>query len=183
MITTSPIIETKRLTLRPLEDTDSAAIRFLRSDQTVNQFIKRPKTDTLQDALNFIDKIKNGIHQGDWIFWGITVKSNLNVIGTICLWNFSDDQKMAEIGYDLHPKHQQKGIMSEALQSILKYGFETLQLDQIEAFTHKDNLSSKHLLKKNNFNHIENRIDKNNTNNMIFTIHKSNISDKKHNML
>ncbi|MEW7291486.1 GNAT family N-acetyltransferase [Aquimarina sp. 2304DJ70-9] len=173
MITTSPVIETKRLTLRPIENADSYAIQFLRSDLTINQYIKRPKTDTLQDAVNFIHKIKKGISNGSWVFWGITINRNPELVGTICLWNFSKERKTAEVGYDLHPELQGKGIMSEALRSVLKYGFETLQLDQIEAYTHKANEPSKYLLKKHNFNHIENRIDKDNLDNIIFTIKRS----------
>ncbi len=170
---TSPTLETKRLVLRSLEKTDSEAIRFLRSDQTVNQFVKRPRTATLQDAINFITKITKGVSDGNWVFWSITIKDNPELVGTICLWNFSDDKKTAEVGYDLHPKTQGKGIMSEALQAVLKYGFETLHLNQIEAYTHKDNEPSKYLLKKHNFNHIENRIDKDNLDNIIFTIKRS----------
>ncbi|GAA4276175.1 GNAT family N-acetyltransferase [Aquimarina mytili] len=172
MLISSPVIETKRLTLRSLEETDSEAIRFLRSDQTVNQFVKRPKTDTLEDAIHFITKIKNGVHKGDWIFWGITIKDNPVLIGTICLWNFSEDRKIAEIGYDLHPKHQGNGIMSEAIQSILDYGFGKLALERIEAYTHKNNEPSKRLLQKFHFDHIHERIDTDNEDNIIFTIHK-----------
>lgn len=73
------------------------------------------------------------------------------------MWNFSKDNKKAEVGYDLNPLFQRKGIMSEALKSILGFGFNNLNLDKIDAFTHKKNESSKKLLEKNGFILLEKR--------------------------
>ena len=68
------------------------------------------------------------------------------MIGTISLWKFSEDKKTAEVGYDLNPVFHNKGIMTEALNCVLKYGFTQLQLDKIEAYTHKENQASRKLL-------------------------------------
>ncbi len=163
-----PQLKTKRLWLRKIDQNDSKAIHFLRSNQTVNHYVKRPETQTLQEAIDFIDKINNGISKQDWLFWGISTIGNPELIGTICLWNFSDDRKVAEVGYDLHPEFQRQGIMNEALRCILNYGFETLNLDRIEAYTHRENESSKKLLIKNNFVLILNRKDNENEDNIIF---------------
>ncbi|EZH74060.1 hypothetical protein ATO12_14390 [Aquimarina atlantica] len=167
-----PELQTERLFLRQLKESDDQVILFLRSNEIVNTYVKRPKTNTKEEAINFINKINKGIDQQDWLFWGITIKDNPELIGTICLWNFSEDKKIAEVGYDLHPKFYKQGIMNEALISILDYGFTTLGLDRIEAFTHKNNEASKKLLIRNNFNHIEDRIDNDNPDNVIFSISK-----------
>jgi RimJ/RimL family protein N-acetyltransferase len=37
------------------------------------------------------------------------------------------------------------------LQAVVKYGFEVMNLPMVHAFTHKDNASSRHMLKKNGF--------------------------------
>ncbi len=165
-----PQLKTKRLLLRLLEEKDSEIILFLRSDETVNALVKRPKTNTLEEAIKFINKINKGIEEHDWLFWGITIKGNPQLIGTICLWNFSEDRKIAEVGYDLHPEYQGQGIMNEALLCILDYGFTKLQLDTTEAFTHQNNEASKKLLIRNSFHHIEHRKDPDNPDNSIFSI-------------
>ncbi len=175
MTSTFQQLETKRLILRQLEQKDGKEILFLRSDKTVNTYVKRPETHTLKDAVAFINKINKGIEEQDWLFWGITLKDTITLIGTICLWNFSEDHKTAEIGYDLHPDFHGQGIMNEAMVCILDYGFDKLILHQIEAYTHKNNEASKNLLVKNNFNHIEHRVDKENENNIIFILQKNNI--------
>ena len=166
-----PEINTPKLVLRKIEESDHAVILFLRTDKTVNQYIHRPenkKIRTEAGAISFIKEINENIILQRAITWGITLKHNPELIGTICLWNFSHNRKIAEIGYDLHPAHHQKGIMSEAMKSVLDFGFNTAGFSKIEAFTHKDNESSIKLLEKNGFRLLENRKDEDNIHNLIF---------------
>ena len=124
-----PEIKTERLFLRKMEESDCDAILFLRSNETVTKFIERPenrKTKNKTDAIKFIKEINEAIKKNKSISWGITYKNNPEIIGTICLWNFSQNNKTAEVGYDLNPEFQGLGIMSEALNSIIDFGFNNL---------------------------------------------------------
>ena len=171
-----PEIKTERLLLRKIEESDCDVILFLRSDKTVNKFIERPenrRTKNRADAIKFIKEINDGIENNRTISWGITLKDNPEIIGTICLWNFSKNKKTAEVGYDLNPIFQRKGFMSEALDQIIDFGLNKLKLEKIEAFTHTENENSKKLLEKNGFRIIENRKDEDNLNNLIFEIEKA----------
>ena len=171
-----PEIKTERLLLRKIEESDWDVILFLRSDKTVNTYIERPenrKTKNKDDALKFIKEITEDIKNFKSITWGITLKNNPQIIGTICLWNFSNDNKTAEVGYGLDPKYFNKGIMSESLKQVVKLGFSDLNFEKIEAFTHKDNESSKKLLVKNGFHSAINRKDEDNAANRIYEIDKA----------
>jgi len=168
-----PEIKTERLFLRKIEKLDCDIILFLRSDETINKFIERPenrKTKNKADAIKFIKEINIAFEKNKSISWGITLKNDSKIIGTICLWNFSQNNKIAEVGYDLNPKFHRKGIMSEALKMIIDFGFKELKLDKIEAFTHKENKNSKILLEKNGFYFIEDRKDLDNESNLIFEL-------------
>ena len=168
-----PEIKTERLFLRKIEISDDDVILFLRSDETVTKFIERPenrKTKNIADAIKFIEDLNEYLETNKSITWGITLKNDPKIIGTICLWNFSENKKSAEVGYDLVPKFQGKGIMNESLKMIIDFGFKELKLDKIEAFTHYKNESSKRLLGKNGFQFIENRKDINNKSNIIFEL-------------
>ncbi len=175
-----PEIKTERLILRKVEASDCEEVLFLRSDTNVNKFIERPehrKTKNKEDAIKFIKEITDAFEKNISFAWGITLKNNPKMIGSICLWNLSEDRKTAELGYDLNPDFQGKGIMSEALRSVLDYGFNHLKFEKIEAFTHKKNKSSKQLLETNGFKYMANRKDEDNTSYIIFEIenpvHKS----------
>lgn len=166
-----PELHTERLLLRKIQISDASSILFLRSDETVNQYIQRKesdKTKTLDDAINFINKIDNGLAHNSFISWGICLKNQHNIIGSICLWNFSADRKEAELGYDLSPSFQRQGIMTEAMKKVVEYGFQELELAKIEAYTHKENDGSKRLLQKNQFILMPEKKDAHNEANLIF---------------
>jgi len=167
-----PVLETSRLHLRSLEKKNAEQVLFLRSDKEVNEYIKRQTPSNIDDALAFIDKIERAYKNKESVSWIITLKDDSLMIGSICLWNFSSDRKTAEVGYDLNPLHQNKGIMTEAIQTILHFGFERLSLDTIKAYTHYANESSKRLLVKNGFAIVTGEKDPDNEDNVIFSIHK-----------
>lgn len=165
-----PVLTTQRLTLRQATNHDWKEVLFLRSDEEVNKYVKRLAPKNKRDAEEFITKITRGFKSGEIIYWSITLQESPEMIGSICLWNFSPDRTIAEVGYDLHPQFQNRGIMSEALKGVLNFGFNDLKLKEIEAFTHYGNENSKQLLTKNNFRLTPDRQDENNVNNVIFTI-------------
>lgn len=168
-----PEIETKRLLLRKIEVSDVEDVLFLRTSEIVNEFIERPenrKTKTLSDAIKFIYEINEAFENAQSITWGITMNNNPKIIGSICLWNFSVNNKIAEVGYDLNPEFHGMGLMSEALKNVVGFGFKNLKLSRIEAFTHRENMSSKKLLEKARFQWNMDRTDKNNLSNEIFEV-------------
>lgn len=172
---TFPRLETERLVLRKIEIKDSESILFLRSNASVIQYIERPedrKTKTLSDAINFISELDGWFNNKQSITWGITLKNDSHLLGTICLWNFSKDFQSAEVGYDLRPEVQGKGIMNEALNHILDYGFTYLELSKIVALTHRENQPSKKLLLRNGFSYLEKDVDLSNKDNIIFELIK-----------
>jgi len=167
-----PELQTDRLVLRRLIESDWKEIQYLRSDKKVNKFVKRPKADTREKALAFIQRINTEIETRNSVYWSISLKNKQPMIGSISLWNFSEDKKTAEVGYDLNPQFHKMGIMNEALQAVLNYGFQELNLDKIEAFTQINNEPSRQLLKKNKFKLNESRFDEDNPENLIFEIYR-----------
>ena len=159
-----------RLQFRSLNENDWELISFLRSDAQVNAYVDRPTAETKEKALAFIHKITEGCSQGQFYYWAICKAESQEMIGTICLWNFSVDQSIAEIGYELHPKHQGKGYMSEALETVISFGFESLELQTIEAYTHKNNLGSSRLLKKHQFDVLANKKDPYQPDNIVYAL-------------
>lgn len=146
-LSTFPLLTTERLTLRQLRDTDVEEIFSLRSDPTINQFLDRPPCKSAEDALNFI----KAIQQNESLYWAITQTPHEKLIGTICLYNFSDELNSCEIGYELLANYQGQGIMLEAAKSIIAFAVQTLGIKTLEAFTHKENKSSTNLLLKCSF--------------------------------
>jgi ribosomal-protein-alanine N-acetyltransferase len=149
--TNFPVLQTERLTLRELNLNDTKAIFRLRTKKEVVEFIDRKTLNNLSETRAFIERISKLTSNNKGVFWVIESKSNSQVIGTIGLRNFEDEENYAEIGYELEPSYQQKGFMSEAFNVVVEYGFKQMQLKTIEAFTHKNNRASIALLEKQKF--------------------------------
>jgi len=145
------LLKTKRLILRKPVLDDARAIFNLRSNEQVNQYLDREAATSIEDAITFIEKILTIINKNEGCYWAICLKENPTAVGTICYFDFSSDQTTAEVGYELHPFYQHKGIMQEALTTVLHYGFQVLQLKSITAFPSAENIPSIRLLERNEF--------------------------------
>ena len=167
-----PVLETDRLLLRKPKVTDASQILFLRSDPIVNKYISRKPSKDLDEAKEFVRKILEGIANNKHVYWSISSKDHGDeMVGSISLWHFSEDLETAEIGYDLHPQWHSKGMMTEAMQAVLAFGFK--YFSTIEAYTHFENEASIRLLKKHGFVKLEERRDPNVPHNRIFALAKS----------
>jgi ribosomal-protein-alanine N-acetyltransferase len=146
-----PQLQTDRLILRNIENTDADLIHKLHSDEIVNAFVGRDNSSTLQKAKEYILKMQNLIEQNKCIYWVICLKESNDLIGSVCLWNFDPENEIVEIGYEMLTEFQGKGIMSEAIKKVIAYAFEEIQAKIITAFPSSDNINSLAMLKKMNF--------------------------------
>jgi ribosomal-protein-alanine N-acetyltransferase len=167
---TFPVIKTKRLMLRRLIPEDRRTIFLLRSDKQVSMFINRTITNSETEATAFIEKIRSNDDLGVAFYWAICLDADPELIGTVCLWNFSEDKKQAELGYEMFPAFQGRGLMSEAINAVLDYGFKDCGLTAIEAYTHRDNIRSKKLLSKFRFQYLPDKPDADNINNEVYRL-------------
>ena len=165
-----PVIHTSRLTLRRLVPEDRKAVFILRNDEQVSRFIQRNRMTSETEAAAFIEKIWSNVDRGPDIYWAICLNTQPDLIGTVCFWNFSEDQKLAELGYELFPAFQGRGLMSEAVKAVLDYGFKDLALSTVEAYTHNANLRSKKMLAKFQFQYLPDKVDPDNNNNEVYLL-------------
>jgi [ribosomal protein S5]-alanine N-acetyltransferase len=169
-----PILTTERLALRQLLITDDQEIFLLRSDREINKYLDRPISNTIDDAIKFISKVNENINKGDSLYWAITLNDRNILIGTICLFGFSDEYNKCEIGYELLTNFQRQGIMQEATKKIIDYAFNKIKVQKIEAFVHRDNQNSIKLLEKCSF---KNSKEPGNTNPELLCYHLTNTID------
>ena len=166
-----PILKTDRLYLREIQESDLEQVYFLRSDKNINKYIQRAQ-QTLETSKAHIALLAENHRKNKSISWGIITKESNVLIGTICLWNFSEDRKTCEVGYDLDPKFQGRGIMGEALKAVLDFGFNNYNFKTIEAYTDFRNIPSKMLLKRHGFIPREDAKDADNQNNEVYYLNR-----------
>lgn len=146
---------TPRLILRQLRLSDEHEILALRADPEVNRFVDRHPYSTLEQSRQFISHIESSVNQQNSCYWAITPRNSERLIGTICLWNFSADRQVAEVGFELMPAHQGVGYMTEALKAVVAFGFRECGLSTIEGYVKPGNERSVSLLERQGFRKIQ----------------------------
>ena len=174
IFTPFPILTTERLILRQLLINNEQEIFTLRSDSEINKYLDRQLSNTIADARNFINKVNENANKNISLYWAITLSDRNILVGTICLYGFSDENDNCEIGYELLTNFQGQGIMKEAAEKVIDYAFNTIKVKKIEAFLHKDNQGSINLLEKLSFRN-SNKPDE--TNPELIGYHLTNFSD------
>jgi RimJ/RimL family protein N-acetyltransferase len=140
-------IVTKRLILRPPTLKDAADIVENVNNLKVSRYLALvPYPYSMKDARFFIKLSQKDPHN-----FGIALKQTGKVIGMIGLSNLNEFVKRAEVGYWLGKKYWRQGIVTEALQAIVKYSFRKLKLVRLQAGTAVENKASAKLLKKVGF--------------------------------
>jgi ribosomal-protein-alanine N-acetyltransferase len=146
-----PNLETKRLFLRRVTKNDVDAILELRSNVETMKYIPRPLLKTNEDALEHIAMIDEKIESSEGINWAITLKNNSELIGIIGFYRIKPEHFRAEIGYMLLPSFSGKGIISEAVNKVMCYGFNEMHLHSVEGIIDPNNIASAQVLQKNGF--------------------------------
>jgi ribosomal-protein-alanine N-acetyltransferase len=146
-----PVLETVRLRLRALDkETDTDALFEMRTSEDVMLYIKKPLQNR-DEVRQMVERVNNDHLNNEAISWGITLKEDDKVIGTIGFWRVDKAHHRAEIGYMLHPAYWRKGILNEALGCVMQFGFDTMGLHSIEGHTDPRNRASQSVLLKHGF--------------------------------
>ena len=146
-----PVINTQRLLLKEITLQDAADLLAIRGNIDAMRYIDRPLARTIEDAETLIHSMDGFLKNNVGISWGICLKEDARLIGTIGFWNIDTTNHRAEFGYMLEPAHHRKGIMTEAFAPVINYAFSEVKLHSLEAHVNPENMASRILLEKNSF--------------------------------
>jgi len=143
-----PILETDRLILREPSLKDVDDIFEYASDMDVNTFMPWDVHKSKDETRDFLEKSNEIFKSSDNIDWMIELKSEKKVVGAISIREWNDQNKCADVGYVLAKKYWKKGISTEALRIVIKYGFEKLDVNRVEAHCDEENIGSYKVMEK-----------------------------------
>ena len=149
-MSTFPILHTKRLDLVEIKHFHSDGLFKLFGDESVTKYYNIIPLKNKNETHQIIDFFKSRFESNSGIRRGIAFKGEENIIGTVGFNKYTKHHN-SNIGYDLQQEHWNKGIMTEALSAVLKYGFEVLEVNRIEAEVMQGNFISEKVLEKLNF--------------------------------
>lgn len=152
-----PVLETGRMILRPMRDSDAEAVfAIFGDDETCRHFLaqaQRGYASVAEARANVIDWAARQFQHRAGLRWALTQRGDDTLIGTAG-YNFWDQPNhRADIGYDLNRALWGRGLMPEAMHAILHFGFGTMMLHRVEADVTSGNAASVRVLEKCGFAH------------------------------
>jgi ribosomal-protein-alanine N-acetyltransferase len=146
-----PEIDLGNYILREKQESDVVDFFSYYSKPEVNQFILCELPQNLEQARQELLYWRGCFYRNDGIYFAIAEKQSNKMIGSIGLTGYNSYQSRIEISYDLDSTYWRRGIISKAIPAVVKYAFEELKVNRIEASTSTQNIASKNLLLKCNF--------------------------------
>lgn len=147
-------IKTKRLILRPWQEEDFKPFARMNSDPRVMEYF--PSILSHQESDDLAKRISTKLQEQGWGLWAVSVPGRSGFIGFIGLSepSFSAHFTPAvEVGWRLAYDFWGQGYATEGALEVLKYGFDTLSLNQIVSFTVVQNLRSIEVMKRIGLHH------------------------------
>ena len=148
---TFEVLTTERLILRKLSPETFAFIYENYSDDELMAFLGLSNDEQLAVEKN---KFRNGLttYNKSFLYFKLLDKTTEKIIGWCGYHTWYLDHRRAEIGYGLYDEnYKNSGIMTEAMEAILAYGFNQMQLHRVEAMISSNNIPSLKLVEKFGF--------------------------------
>ncbi|HWR30231.1 MAG TPA: GNAT family N-acetyltransferase, partial [Negativicutes bacterium] len=146
-----PIIKTNRLVCRQITNEDARILHQYWSDTDVTKYFSLDPFKTVEETLGMIDLLNSMPENNQGIRWAITCATDGTVLGTCGFHNHKPEHFRAEMGYELGKAYWGQGIIDEAINAILDYGFNHMNYNRIEAFVNYGNCRSTRFLERIGF--------------------------------
>ena len=160
------IIQTERLILRPLEFSDADAFFEMDRNPLVHKYLWQTPAKNKDEIIKVIEYVKNQYKNNSIGRFATILKETNEFIGWTGIKYVNDHVENGctnfyDYGYRLHEKYWNKGYATEASVAWLQYGFNVMNIDKMNAYTHAENGASNHILQKIGMNFVQNYPDSN----------------------
>ena len=143
-----PTLETERLILRKMVLNDAEAVFAYAYNSEVSRYTLWETHRSIEDSRAFLEFATQKYENGGEPDWGIVYRGNGCLVGACGLVNWEAEHARAEVGFVLSREYWGRGLMSEAVRAILRFGFERMNLNRIEARCIAENAASARVMEK-----------------------------------
>ncbi len=143
-----PTLETERLILRKMTMDDTEDMFEYASDPEISIHSTWESHISIEATRDFLERIMKAYEENQVAGWGVVLKENNKLIGTSGYVNWSTNHNRAEIGYAISRSLWNKGLMTEAVNEVIRFGFNKMELNRIEARCKLENIGSERVMQK-----------------------------------
>ncbi|MBP6178042.1 MAG: GNAT family N-acetyltransferase [Anaerolineales bacterium] len=142
-----PLLSTPNLILRDLRLTDLDDLYEYASDPEIDHYTPWDHYKNIEEARENLNDFLEAYEKHGFWAWGIEHRVDKKLIGIINI-NKPGYNRKVEVGYTIARKYWGQGLATEALQVLIQYGFEKLDVARIEAVILPENKASSKVLLK-----------------------------------
>ncbi|EEM05382.1 GNAT family N-acetyltransferase [Bacillus pseudomycoides] len=147
-----PVLESVNLVLRKIEEVHLQELYSIYDNDRVFEYCGIIPKHNLQTVRKMIGHFDRDYHKKSRIKWGIFQKNQSDkLVGIIESMDFNQKVNMVSIGYFLAEDYWGKGIATESVRMVVKFLFEEVNVNRIQAEVMPVNEVSKKVLLKNGF--------------------------------
>ena len=143
-----PTVTTPRLIMRKMLPSDSEDMFEYAKNPAVTRYLLWEEHVNKKFTHSYLKFIQSQYAAGNFYDWALTLAESGKMIGTCGFSSFDESNNAAEVGYVLSPDYWRQGIATEALFRVMRFGFEKLGLNRIEAKFIEGNSSSRRVMEK-----------------------------------
>lgn len=144
-----PTLETERIILRKISVDDADDMYEYSKEYGVTKYLTWSPHADKGVTLDYLIYLQDRYKTGDFFDWAVVCKDTDKMIGTCGFTRFHFKDNGAEIGYVLNPNYYGKGIATEVVGRVVRFGFENLRLERIEGRFMIENEASRRVMEKN----------------------------------
>ena len=143
-----PQLETERLLLRAMRVSDAPDMYDYAHRPDVTRYLLWNPHPDVGYTRRYLEYLAGRYRLGQFYDWALIHKADGRMIGTCGFVRFDMPHNAAEIGYVLNPDYRGQGLMPEAAERILQFGFSVLNLHRVEAHFMIENTASRQVMEK-----------------------------------
>ena len=151
-------LETERLYLREIQNTDFNDLFRMNSDPVIMKYVGDGSTRNHEQMIKELDMLISHYRRKPGLgIWATILKETDTFVGASGLVYY-DNTSEIEVGYRMLKEYWNRGYATEASLGLLRYGFETLKLCKIVSSAHVENVASRRVMEKIGMKYIDDRV-------------------------
>ncbi|MFD9794180.1 GNAT family N-acetyltransferase [Streptomyces sp. NPDC059070] len=147
----TPVLHTARLRLRPFNDADADSLFALHSSSHAMRYWDSAPWRERARSERFLTMCAKLAEDGTGARVAIDRASDGAFVGWCSLTGWNPDYRSASLGYILNDTMWGHGYATEAVHAVLAWGFDTLDLNRVQAEVDTRNTASGRVLEKIGF--------------------------------
>lgn len=141
------ILNTERLTLRPLDVSDLQTVHEYASDKDITKYMIHLPNKSLDETYRFLADVRAEWQKEEPSYYEFAILYHSVHIGAVSLY-LNEEKTEGEFGWILNKKYWGKGFATEAALAVKSFAVKQLKLKKLVAYCDSRNLSSTRVMER-----------------------------------